>query len=134
MGDLDCAMTPAGLPTEPPRSFQAALSGPGPPVTVHLPAAAPAAAQLPRNAPMPGLFSRLVMLALLPLPMLAGCSTLMTVAYLIQPADMPAEFDGLKGKTVAVVCRPIIELEFTDAGSARELASLVGMQIEQKVR
>jgi hypothetical protein len=83
---------------------------------------------------MPGFTRRLPLLALLSLPMLTGCSTLLTVAYLIQPADMPAEFNGLKGKTVAVVCRPIIELEFTDAGSARELASLVGAQIGSKVR
>jgi hypothetical protein len=86
---------------------------------------------------MPGIhrpFIPLALLVLLAMPLLAGCSTLFTVAYLIQPADMPAEFDGLKGKKVAVVCRPIIELEFTDAGSARELAGLVGSQIEQNVR
>ena len=80
------------------------------------------------------LFRRLTLLALLPLPLVTGCSTLFTVAYLIQPADMPAEFNGLKGSKLAVVCRPIIELEFTDAGSARELATLVGGQIEDNVR
>jgi len=80
------------------------------------------------------LFRRLTLLALLPLPLATGCSTLFTVAYLIQPADMPAEFNGLKGSKLAVVCRPIIELEFTDAGSARELAALVGGQIEDHVR
>lgn len=68
------------------------------------------------------------------LPTTGGCSTLLTAAYLLQPADVPAEFTGLKGKHVAVVCRPIVELEFSDAGSARELASLVGAQIESKVR
>jgi len=84
---------------------------------------------------MPGFPRRLLLLAPLALvPLATGCSTLLTVAYLIQPADMPAEFTGLKGQTVAVVCRPIIELEFTDAGSARELAGLVGGQIEQNVR
>ena len=83
---------------------------------------------------MPARLHRLVLLALLPLPLLAGCSTLLTVAYLVQPNDMPAEFDGLKGQTVAVVCRPIIELEFSDAGSARGLATLVGGQIEESVR
>ena len=77
---------------------------------------------------------RLAVLALLPLPAFCGCSTLMTAAYLLQPADVPAEFNGLRGKHVAVVCRPIVELEFTDAGSARELASLVGSQLEGKVR
>ena len=68
------------------------------------------------------------------LPTACGCSTLFTAAYLLQPADVPAEFNGLKGKHVAVVCRPIVELEFTDAGSARELASMVGSQVESKVR
>jgi len=78
----------------------------------------------------PGL---LALLAAAPL-LLGGCSTLLTAAYIFQPADVPAEFDGLRGKHVAVVCRPIVELEFTDAGSARELASLIGTQIGQKVR
>ena len=68
------------------------------------------------------------------LPLLSGCSTLLTVAYLVQPADMPAEFTGLKGKHVAVVCRPIVELEFSDAGSARELATLIDAQLEKNVR
>jgi len=83
---------------------------------------------------MPASARWLALLALLLPPAATGCSTLLTVAYLVQPADVPAEFTELKGKKVAVVCRPIIELEFTDAGSARELASLVGMQIEQNVR
>ena len=68
------------------------------------------------------------------LPAAGGCSTLLTVAYLVQPADVPAEFPGLKGKTVAVVCRPIVELEFSDAGSARELAGLVDGQLAKNVR
>ena len=77
---------------------------------------------------------RCLAISALMLPVLGGCSTLLTVAYLVQPADVPAEFAGLKAKNVAIVCRPIIELEFTDAGSARELASLVGGQIQQGVR
>ena len=68
------------------------------------------------------------------LPLLSGCSTLITAAYLLHPADVQAEYAGLKGRQVAVVCRPIIELEFSDAGSARELATLVGGQIQQQVR
>jgi len=74
----------------------------------------------------------LVALALLPL--LSGCSTLLTVAYLIRPNDVPAEFTGLKGSHVAVVCRPIVELEFSDSGSARELAAIVDQQLRQRVR
>ena len=64
----------------------------------------------------------------------AGCSMLLTAAYLLQPADVPAEFAGLAGKRIAVVCKPIVELEFSDANSARELAGLVGGQIEMAVR
>jgi len=70
----------------------------------------------------------------LALPLLTGCQMLITAAYLLQPADVPAEFAGLKGKHVAVVCKPIVELEFSDAGSARELATLVGGEIAQQVR
>jgi len=77
---------------------------------------------------------RLAVLACFALPALTGCSTLLTAAYLLQPADMPAEFNGLRGKHVAIACRPIVELEFSDAGSARELASLVGSQVQAKVR
>ncbi|MFM8825532.1 MAG: hypothetical protein ACKOFT_00455 [Actinomycetota bacterium] len=67
-------------------------------------------------------------------PLCSGCSTLLTAAYVLYPEDVPAEFSGLKGKHVAVVCRPIVELEFSDAGSSRELAALVGNGIQQSVR
>lgn len=77
---------------------------------------------------------RLATVICLTLPAFTGCSTLLTAAYLLQPADMPAEFNGLRGKHVAVACRPIVELEFSDAGSARELANLVGGQVQSKVR
>ena len=77
---------------------------------------------------------RLCLGLLLLIPAVSGCSTLLTVAYLVQPADVPAEFAGLKGKHVAVVCRPIVELEFSDAGSSRELAGLIAGQLEQNVR
>jgi len=73
-------------------------------------------------------------LAALVLPSVAGCSTLLTAAYLIAPQDVPAEYKGLKGKHVAVICRTIVELEFSDAGSARELAGTVGMMLEKNVR
>jgi hypothetical protein len=77
----------------------------------------------------------LAALALL-LPLVSGgCSMITTVAYLVAPEkDAPAEFKGLKGKHVAVVCKPIVELEFSDASSARELAAMVGSQLAQNVR
>jgi hypothetical protein len=85
-------------------------------------------------SPFDRLLCRVLVSGLLAVPLLGGCSTLLTAAYLLQPADVPAEFAGLKGKHVAVVCRPIVELEFSDAGSARELATLVGAQLDRNVR
>ncbi len=82
---------------------------------------------------MPSAIFRFVLVAVM-LSATTGCSMLFTAAYLLQPKDMPAEFSGLKGKKVAVVCRPIIELEFSDAGSARELATLVGNQMDKAAR
>lgn len=63
-----------------------------------------------------------------------GCSTLGTLAYFVNPNDIPAEFDELSGKHVAVVCHPVVELQYSDAGSARELAELVGMNIDRNLR
>lgn len=73
-------------------------------------------------------------LAAMLLPTASGCSTLLTAAYLIAPEDVPAEYKGLKGKHVAVICKPIVELEFSDAGSSRELAATVGALIQKNVR
>ena len=64
----------------------------------------------------------------------SGCSTILTVAYLFHPEDVPAEYSGLRGKHVVVVCKPIVELEFTDAGTARELAERIGANIRENVR
>jgi hypothetical protein len=78
--------------------------------------------------------TRLGLLATALLVACSGCSTLLTAAYILMPEDTPAEFKGLKGKHVAVVCKPIVELEFSDAGSAREIAATVGALLERNVR
>jgi hypothetical protein len=59
---------------------------------------------------------------------------ILTAAYLISPEDVPAEYKGLRGKHVAIVCKPVVELEFTDAGTARELAERIGSNIRDNVR
>ncbi|NBP87050.1 MAG: hypothetical protein EBU59_00760 [Planctomycetia bacterium] len=82
-------------------------------------------------------WSRQACVALLGCSLLAfssGCSTILTVAYLISPEDVPAEYKGLRGKHVAIVCKPVVELEFTDAGTARELAERIGSNIRDNVR
>lgn len=63
-----------------------------------------------------------------------GCSMILTAAYLISPEDVPAEYTGLRGKHVAIVCKPVVELEFTDAGTARELAERIGANLRENIR
>lgn len=77
---------------------------------------------------------RCTVLGLLALVAAGGCTTIGGIAYLINPADVPAETTVLKGKHVAVVCRPIVELEYSDAGSSRQLARLVGESLKTNVR
>lgn len=67
---------------------------------------------------MPLAFAAVLILA-------AGCSLLPTIAYVIKPEDVPAEFDGLNGKRVAVICRSTA-LEYTDPAAARDLGIRVG--------
>jgi hypothetical protein len=60
-------------------------------------------------------------LALTVAALAAGCSLLPTIAYIIKPEDVPAEFDGLNGKRVVVICRAA-SLEYADPAVARDLA------------
>ncbi len=77
---------------------------------------------------------RLAFAGLVVLAAAGGCTTLGGLAYLVNPDDVPAETTALRGKHVAVVCRPAVELEYSDAGSSRELARLVGESLTEKVR
>lgn len=77
---------------------------------------------------------RLAVAGLVVVAAAGGCTTLGGLAYLVNPDDVPAETTALRGKHVAVVCRPVVELEYSDAGSSRELARLVGESIAQNVR
>ena len=54
-----------------------------------------------------------------------GCSLVPTIAYIIKPEDTPAEFDGLSGKRVAVICRAT-SLDYTQPTIGREMAVQVG--------
>ena len=51
------------------------------------------------------------------LSLAVGCKSGMeSVALLIEGYDIPPEWDGLKGKKVAVVCKPLTSLEFSNSG------------------
>ncbi|MGO9114855.1 MAG: hypothetical protein ACLP9L_37045 [Thermoguttaceae bacterium] len=61
-------------------------------------------------------------LALL-LVVVIGCkSGLESFTLLYEGYDIPPEWDGLKGKKVAVVCKPLTSQEFSNSGAARALA------------
>ena len=64
--------------------------------------------------------------AALSLSLASGCSLLATAMYIIEGTATKADFDGLKGKRVAVVCRPATLLHFRDDSVSRDLAKQVG--------
>ena len=64
----------------------------------------------------------------------AGCTNFLTLAaYMIKGTDVPAEFDNLKGKRVAVVCQPMVELEYRSGMVAKDLAREIGSLLKQNV-
>jgi hypothetical protein len=71
--------------------------------------------------------------ALAAITLAAGCSLLPTIAYIVKPEDVPAEFDGLNGKRVAVICRAN-SLEYAQPTVARDLAVRVGALLEKNGR
>ena len=64
-----------------------------------------------------------------------GCtSVLATAMYVIKGNDIDAEFDGLRNKRVAVVCRPLVELQYRNSGVAHDLARQIGILLQRNVR
>ncbi len=65
-----------------------------------------------------------------------GCgSVLATSMYVIQGGNMvPAEFDGLKGQRVVVVCRPPSSNEYRHAGASRAVSQRVSELLVDHVR
>jgi hypothetical protein len=63
----------------------------------------------------------------------SGCNLVATAMYIVQGTNTHADFDGLKGKRVAVVCRPVTSLHFRDSSVSRDLAKQVGLLLEKHV-
>jgi hypothetical protein len=64
----------------------------------------------------------------------AGCVGLLTtVAYLVKGMDVPAEYDGLKGKRVAVACQPLVALQVRNSTAAKDLSREISKLLEQRV-
>jgi hypothetical protein len=74
-----------------------------------------------------------VVLAVTLLPALGCRSAITTAAYLINGTDEEAEFKDLKGKKVAVVCRPLVTLQYRDSNAGRDLAQQVAKLLEKEV-
>lgn len=64
----------------------------------------------------------------------SGCNLLATAMYVVEGTNAKAAFDGLKGKRVAVICRPVSSLHFRDSSVSRDLAKQVGIYLEKSVK
>ena len=64
----------------------------------------------------------------------SGCNLMATAMYIIDGQNTKADFNGLKGKRVAVVCRPVTSLHFRDSSVSRDLAKQVGLLLEERVQ
>ena len=76
------------------------------------------------------------LMILLLAPLQTGCvNALATAAWLVKGNDVNADYNGLRNKRVAIVCRPLVELQYS-AGtrSAQDLAVEVGAMLAQRVR
>ena len=63
-----------------------------------------------------------------------GCREVMTTAmYLWKGTDVDPDFDGLKDKTVAVVCRPTASLQYRNANVSRDLAQKITALLQKQV-
>lgn len=72
-------------------------------------------------------------LTLATLPALGCRSALATAMFLIKGTDVDPDFGELKGKKVAVVCRPLVSLQYRNANAARDLAQQVTLLLQQQV-
>jgi hypothetical protein len=74
-------------------------------------------------------------LAAMALASQAGCTKLLTTAMvIIKGTDTEAEFQGLKNKRVAIVCRPLVELQYSSGGVGNDIAKQMGLLISAKMR
>ena len=64
-----------------------------------------------------------------------GCkSTLQSLTLLYEGYDVPAEWNGLEGKKVAVVCKPLTSLEYTSPGVDKALAEAISELLKTHVK
>lgn len=74
-----------------------------------------------------------LILAIALLPALGCQSALLTAMVLLKGTDVDPDYPGLKGKKVAVVCRPLVSLQYRNANVARELGQQITSLLQQQV-
>jgi hypothetical protein len=75
----------------------------------------------------------MAVLALVALPN-GGCTNgVFTAMYLFKGLDVDPDFKDLKGKKVAVVCRPMVSLAYSNANVGRDLAQQVTLLLQEQV-
>jgi uncharacterized protein YbjQ (UPF0145 family) len=63
-----------------------------------------------------------------------GCrSALATAVYLIKGNEIEPEYKGLKNKKVAVVCRPLVGLQYVSPSVGRDLAQQISKLLQERV-
>ena len=64
----------------------------------------------------------------------SGCIQMMlTGAFLFKGMETPPEFEELKGSKTAIVCRPLVELQYSGSDAADELARQLGGLMKMKI-
>lgn len=65
----------------------------------------------------------------------SGCRNLFTLAaYAIKGTNVPPDYKGLKGHTVAVICRPLTDLEYSSSGVATDISARIAQQLRENGR
>lgn len=65
----------------------------------------------------------------------AGCTSALTgIMYLVRGTDVDPAFKGLQQKKVAVVCRPLVALQYRNSSVAKDLAREVASLLSTRVR
>ncbi len=60
----------------------------------------------------------------------AGCTVLQTAAFLIVGTDLPADYDGLEDKKVAIVCKMVNMVELSNSSTGRSLSEAIFRRIK----
>jgi len=65
----------------------------------------------------------------------SGCvNAIAGTLWVLRGNNVKPEFTKLKGKRIAIVCRPVVELQYATATVSSELADTLGVLLQQKVR